>query len=393
LVRAAGEAFLSRPELRAEQRAVLRAIAACRTRALGGHVEECDACGYSAIAYNSCRNRHCPKCQGQAQLDWIEQRKARILPTSYYHVVFTLPSELRALALRNRETVYDLLFQCASQTLLELGRDPKWLGARLGVTAVLHTWTRDLSYHPHLHCIVTGGGLSLDGHRWVDGRKGYLVPLAVLGALFRGKILAALTQAYERNELDLDGCASELRDPLAFARLRDALYKMRWIVYVKRPFAGAEQVYTYLGRYTHRVGISNSRLIHFDGRRVTFRTKQRKTVTLSLEEFLRRFILHVLPRGFVKIRHYGLLAPAHATTTLETARRLLEANRRQPPCNSGQTRLDEVHQGEKKASPSEILSDIEGAKRCPRCKRGRLRCYPLDESSQEAEPRAPWDSS
>jgi hypothetical protein len=311
-------------------------------------------------------------------------------------VVFTLPSELRALALRNRETVYDLLFQCASQTLLELGRDPKWLGARIGVTAVLHTWARDLSYHPHLHCIVTGGGLSLDGERWVDGRKGYLVPLAVLGALFRGKMLAALTRAYEQNELELDGCASELRDPLAFARLRDALYKMRWIVYIKRPFAGAEQVYTYLGRYTHRVGISNSRLLHFDGQRVTFRTKQRKTITLALEEFLRRFVLHVLPKGFVKIRHYGLLAPAHATTTLEKARHLLNARLPMPRCGEGQAPLGDARQGEtQNAAPSEDLPDGQGAKRCPRCRRGRMRCFPLDEShpQAEAEPRAPWDSS
>lgn len=379
MIRAGGEAFLGRPELTPEQREVLRAIVACRTSALGGHVEVCDSCDHIEVSYNSCRNRHCPKCQWQNQLEWIEQRKARILPTSYYHVVFTLPSELRALALRNRETVYDLLFQCASQSLLELGRDPKWLGARIGVTAVLHTWSRDLSYHPHLHCIVTGGGLTLDGERWVDGREGYLVPVKVLAALFRGKMLAALQGAYARGELCLDGCASELADPTVFARLRDTLYGMAWVVYIKRPFAGAEQVYTYLGRYTHRVGIANSRLLHFDGQRVTFRTKQKKTVTLPVEEFLRRFVQHVLPKGFVKIRHYGLLAPGHATTTLETARRLLEAKQvapegacaSMPPCDGSDHATAAPVRGEAASAAEPEL------KLCPECGAGRMIPYPL----------------
>jgi hypothetical protein len=357
----------------------------------------CDSCDHAQVAYNSCRNRHCPKCQWQSQLEWIEQRKARILPTSYYHVVFTLPSELRALALRNRERVYDLLFQCASQSLLELGRDPKWLGARIGVTAVLHTWSRDLSYHPHLHCIVTGGGLTLDGERWLEGRQGYLVPVKVLGALFRGKMLAALTRAYAKGELCLEGCASELADATAFARLRDTLYRTNWVVYIKRPFAGAEQVYSYLGRYTHRVGIANSRLLHFDGQRVTFRTKQERTVTLARDEFLRRFVLHVLPKGFVKIRHYGLMAPGHATTTLERARGLLEAKHAVPGgVHEPAPRSDasgEVSRATESGAPASAAEPA--PKLCPQCGKGRMIRYPLSvlPYGVEVAPRSPWDTS
>ena len=320
IVRAHGEAYLRGHPVTADQRKVLSDIASCRTAALGGHVDVCASCGLERPSYNSCRNRHCPKCQSLSQAKWIEERQARVLPTHYFHVVFTLPSELRALALCNREKVFDLLFQCAAQTLLTLGRDPKRLGAMIGVTAVLHTWSRDLGFHPHLHCIVTGGGLSLDGTHWVEGRRGYLFPVRVLGKLFRGKMLAALRQAYDAGELVLEGSAAVLGDAAVFADLLDALYKKAWVVYAKPPFGGAAQVIAYLGRYTHRVGISNHRLLGMDERGVHFRTRGDKTVTLSAEEFLRRFLLHVLPKGFVKIRHYGLVAASHATTTLEVAR-------------------------------------------------------------------------
>jgi hypothetical protein len=387
IVRAHGEAYLRHHTVTADQLQVLRDIASCRTAALSGHVDVCAECGFEQPSYNSCRNRHCPKCQGISQARWITARMARILPTHYFHVVFTLPAQLRGLALRNRETVFDLLFQCASQTLLTLGRDPKRLGADIGVTAVLHTWSRDLSFHPHLHCIVTGGGLSLDRARWVEGRRGYLFPVRVIGTLFRGKLLAALRQAYDAGELDLTGCASELADPAVFAAMIDKLYRKPWIVYAKRPFGGAEQVVAYLGRYTHRVGLSNHRLLHMDERGVCFRTRGEKTVTLPAQEFLRRFLLHVLPKGFVKIRHYGLVAASHATTTLEIAReRLAEATGAPAPA----VRDDAHHEPKDWRALLAVLTGVDLAV-CPRCQ-GPMVCRPLAHIGSAAAsepPRAP----
>lgn len=328
IFRAHGETFAKRHVLSAEQRAVLRAITQCRTAALGGHADVCDGCGYAEYSYNSCRNRHCPKCQATAQARWVEQRMDRVLPTHAFHVVFTLPSELRVLALTNRETLFNLLFTCATQTLLELGRDPVRLGAELGITSVLHTWTRELIFHPHVHCIVTGGGLSLDGERWVPCRRDYLFPVRVLGSLFRGKMLAHLRAAYDASELRLDGPAAQFTDRRRFQRLCDKLEAMRWVVYAKPPFGGPEQVFRYLGRYTHRVGISSQRLMAFDEHAVTFWTRGSSTATLAPDEFVRRFLLHVLPARFVKIRHHGLMAPVNIRTKLAAARRLLQ---RDPP--------------------------------------------------------------
>lgn len=240
----------------------------------------------------------------------------RVLPTHAFHVVFTLPSQLRAMALANRTLLFDLLFTCAAETLLELGRDPRWLGAELGITSVLHTWTRELLFHPHVHCIVTGGGLSSDGQRWIETRKTFLFPVRVLGALFRGKFLAHLRQAHARGDLCLPA-------PTQFEHLCNQLQRKRWIVYAKPPFGGPQQVFRYLGRYTHRVGLSNRRLTSFDSRGVTFRTRGNNTVTLAPDEFLRRFLLHVLPKRFVKIRHHGLMAASNVSTRLEVARNLL----------------------------------------------------------------------
>jgi hypothetical protein len=324
IVREHGSAFRRRHVLTPEQHAILSAVARCRTAELGGHLDVCLACGHSVPSYNSCRNRHCPKCQSLAQARWIEGRMARVLPIHYFHVVFTLPAELRSLAAYNRREVFDRLFAAASATLLELGRDPKRLGADLGITMVLHTWARDLSFHPHVHAIVTGGGLSTSGDRWVPARGRYLFPIDVLGALFRGKFLAAIDAAIARGEVKMPGGRSA--DPEEWSRLRDRLHRMKWNVYAKRPFGGAEQVIRYLGRYTHRVGISNQRLVSMDERGITFRTKDSKAVTLSPDAFLKRFTSHVLPNGFVKIRHYGLMSSSHATTTLETARTLLTAS-------------------------------------------------------------------
>ncbi len=269
IVRAHGEAFARGRVLRPEQRAALRAIAQCRTAVLGGHLDVCTACGLERPSYNSCRNRHCPKCQSLAQARWVDSRLERILPIHYFHVVFTLPAELRALAKRSREAVFDMLFASASATLLALARDPKRLGAELGVTMVLHTWTRELLFHPHVHAIVTGGGLSDDGTRFVRARRRFLFPVRVMGALFRGKMLAALERAHAHGQIDLGNI--DIR----------ALHRKPWVVYAKRPFGGPDQVIRYLGRYTHRVGISNQRLVSWDDRGVTFRTKDGKSVTVS----------------------------------------------------------------------------------------------------------------
>ena len=250
----------------------------------------------------------------------------RLLPTGYFHVVFTVPDPLlNGLALRNRERFFRMLFAAASECLLDLGSDPKRLGGLLGITAVLHTWTRDLRFHPHLHCIVTGGGLNPEGNRWLKAREGYLFPVKVLSRLFRGKLVAALTKAYEAGELDLGGGCCDLADPKAFARLKDKLYKADWVTFAKKPFAGPGQVFSYLGRYTHRVGISNQRLVAMDDGGIHFRTRGEKTATLEPKEFIGRFLQHVLPPGFVKIRHFGLLAPGNVNTKLVVARRLLEA--------------------------------------------------------------------
>jgi hypothetical protein len=311
VVRAYGTEFLQSGVLWPEQRAALRDIERCRTSVLGGHLDVCTSCGHEQPSYNSCRNRHCPKCQALAQARWIDKRVERLLPVHYFHAVFTLPAELRRVVKRHRARVFDMLFASASATLLTLGRDPKRLGAELGVTMVLHTWTRELLFHPHVHAIVTGGGLSDDDARWVRTRKSFLFPVRVMGALFRGKMLAALEAAHARGHIDLVGV-----DILA-------LRKKPWIVYAKRPFGGPEQVIRYLGHYTHRVGISNQRLVSMDEHGVCFLTKDGRSVTVAGTVLLARFVEHVLPPHFVKIRHYGLHAAANAATRLERARALL----------------------------------------------------------------------
>jgi hypothetical protein len=315
----------------AAQRRVLRHIATCRTAALGGHVDTCDrGCGFTRISYNSCRDRHCPKCQGPRRAEWLAQRLERLLPVPYFHVVFTIPHTLNPLALRNKAVVYRILFDTAAATLLELTRDPKRLGADIGITALLHTWGQNLLLHPHVHCVVTGGGLSPDGAHWVPGRERYLLPVRVLGKLFRGKVLARLERAHRDGDLHLGGSTAELADPTVWATLRDRLYRTNWVVYAKPPFGGAKQVFRYLGRYTHRVAISNHRILHVGDGKVTFTLKDyrdgehTKSMTLDAVEFLRRFLLHVLPKRFVRIRHYGLHASRNVNTKLVAARELLD---------------------------------------------------------------------
>jgi hypothetical protein len=337
ILRAHGEAYTACHAVSALQAAVLRRLAACRTGALGGHRDACDRCGYSRVSYNSCRDRHCPKCQGGKRAQWLEKRLERLLPVEHFHVVFTLPAALNPLALYHPRRLYDLLFHAASQTLLTLAADRKRLGAHVGVTALLHTWGQNLMFHPHLHCVVTGGGLSPDGRRWITARRGYLLPVKMLGRLFRGKFLAGVKEAYQAGQLTLGGSVATLADPQVFRRWLDALYRQDWVVYAKRPFGGAQQVFRYLGRYSHRVAIANSRLLALADGQVSFRWKdyaddhRTKVMHLTAEEFIRRFLLHVLPKRFVRIRHYGLLAGRNVATQLARCRQLLGGPDVEPP--------------------------------------------------------------
>ena len=310
---------------------VMSAIERCRSAALGGHVLCCEGCAEIQIAYNSCRNRHCPKCQGSAARRWLENRQADLLPVDYYHVVFTLPAPISDIAYQNKAVIYDLLFKAAAETLLAIAADPKRLGARLGITAVLHTWGSALTHHPHIHCIVPGGGLSLEGERWVACKPGFFLPVRVLSRLFRRLFLEQLIHAHQAAKLQFFGKHQPLADASDFARYLTPLRKINWVVYAKRPFAGPEAVLAYLARYTHRVAISNSRLIAHNEHGVTFkwkdyRSKQRdryKTMTLSSGEFMRRFLIHVLPRGLHRIRHYGLFANHVRVKQLQRLRQLL----------------------------------------------------------------------
>ena len=340
IFRAAGPAYRTARagHLCLHQLKVMSAIEHCRTASLGGHVEACEDCGHWRIAYNSCRNRHCPKCQGAAARTWLEAREADLLPVGYFHVVFTLPAEIAAIAFTNKALVYDLLFETAAETMLTIAADPKHLGARIGITAVLHTWGSAMTHHPHVHMIVPGGGITADGSRWISSRPAFLLPVRVLGALFRRLFLARLLQLHDAGRLAFFGKLSGLADRRAFLRHLSPVRKKRWVVYAKPPFAGPEAVLAYLSRYTHRVAISNSRLISFDGANVTFRYKdyrrsgadRQQVMTLGADEFIRRFLLHVLPKGFHRIRHYGLLAGSARRKSIGLARRLLQVA---PPPN------------------------------------------------------------
>jgi hypothetical protein len=319
----------------------MAAIERCRTAALGGHVLRCADCTHTQVAYNSCRNRHCPKCQGAAARDWLAARQAELLPVAYYHVVFTLPAPIADIAYQNKAAIYGLLFKAAAETLITIAADPRHLGAHIGLTAVLHTWGSALTHHPHVHCIVPGGGLSLDGERWVSCRPGFFLPVRVLSRLFRRLFLERLGAAHEAGQLRFFKDLAHLQDHLAFANLLAPLRKVDWVVYAKRPFAGPEAVLAYLSRYTHRVAIANSRLIALDERGVTFKWKDYraakanggrerwKTMTLAPDELIRRFLLHVLPAGFHRIRHYGLFANGGRAENLTRARELLDQPRPQ----------------------------------------------------------------
>ena len=338
VIRQYGEAFLAQygSTLTADQRRALRALAACRTAALGGHVQRCLDCGHERIAYNSCRNRHCPKCQALARARWLEREAQWLLPVEYHHVVFTLPQEVAELALANRAVLYQALFAAASATLRDVAANPRWLGAQIGVLMVLHTWGQNLHHHPHVHAVVTGGGLSCTARGVVDAdpkwracRPGFFLPVRVLGRVFRGKYLELVRAAFDQDRLHFPARLQVLAEPRRFAAWLRPLYAQDWVVYAKPPFGGPAQVLKYLARYTHRVAISNGRLLKLEAGRVTFRYQdyadghQQKTMTLDAVEFLRRFLQHVLPKGFLKIRHYGLLANRQRQEKLQRSRRLL----------------------------------------------------------------------
>ena len=346
----------------ATQRRVLRDITVCRTAALGGHLEQCDQCGHRQIAYNSCRNRHCPKCQAAARAEWLRDRATELLPVEYFHVVFTLPQQLAPLALQNKHAVYGLLFRAASETLLEIAADPRRLGAKIGFLAVLHTWGQTLQHHPHLHCVVPGGGPSPDASRWIACRKGFFLPVKVLSRLFRRKFVSYLREAFNEGMLLFAGQVGDLAQKGRFERLLDELSRIEWVVYAKKPFGGPRQVLKYLARYTHRVAISNHRLVQLEDGRVTFSYKDyaagnvTKTMTLAVCEFTRRFLLHVLPRGFVRIRHYGFLANRSRQQKLELCRRLLTTPAAQiAACDVARTELD-----------------LQAETSCPACSQGRM---------------------
>ncbi len=314
-----------------DQLKVMTAIERCRTAALGGHIERCEKCAHTVIAYNSCRNRHCPKCQGAQAREWLAEREAELLPVPYYHVVFTLPARIADIAYQNKAVIYDLLFKASSETMLTIAADPKHLGARIGILSVLHTWGSAITHHPHVHMIVPGGGFSLDGNRWVSCRPRFFLAVRVLSELFRGLFLHKLGAAYQAGELQFFGKHARLIDPQAFAAYLRPLWNTKWVVYCKRPFGGPKEVLRYLARYTHRVAISNRRLIACDENGVTFKWKdyriegpdRYKVMTLATHEFIRRFLIHVLPAGFHRIRYYGLLASGKRADNIARARELL----------------------------------------------------------------------
>jgi hypothetical protein len=324
-----GAAYREAHQLSLEQLRVMRAIEICRTAVLGGHLEQCDHCAATRNAYNSCRNRHCPKCQGAERAKWLENRKAELLPVEYFHVVFTVPEQIAQIAFYNKEAVYNILFRATAETLLTIAADPKHLGAGIGFFAVLHTWGQNLLHHPHLHCVVPGGGLSPDHERWMACRPGFFLPVRVLSELFRRLFLEALKEAFETSALEFFGELEPLREPTAFAAYLAPLKEADWVVYAKPPFGGPQQALAYLGRYTHRVAISNRRLVSDDDGQVSFQWKDYrhesapKVMSVDHDEFIRRFLIHVLPPGFQRIRHFGFLANCHRRAKLALCRQLL----------------------------------------------------------------------
>jgi hypothetical protein len=366
-----GEAYRDKHDasMSTAQRRVMTAVEVCRTAALGGHLERCDECGHERNCFNSCRDRHCPKCQSLARAQWIEDRQSELLEAPYFHVVFTVPEEIAAIAYQNKEVVYGILFRATADTLKTIAADPEHLGAEIGFFAVLHTWGQNLLFHPHLHCVVPGGGLSPDGQRWVSCRPDFFLPVRVLSRLFRRLFLESLQKAFDSGKLHLFTALEPLREGTAFARHLARAKASEWVVYAKRPFAGPRQVLDYVGRYTHRVAISNNRLLDIENDRVRFQWKdyrdgdQVKTMTLSADEFIRRFLLHVLPTGFQRIRYYGLLGNRYRQEKLDQCRRLLGMHLPDPH-TSAPTEQDYRDRYENLTGSS--------LRQCPQCQRGRM---------------------
>lgn len=395
-----GQQFSQCRSLSSEQKKAMEDIQACRTATLGGHVDVCsNGCGYSSISYNSCRNRHCPKCQNLRQAKWLEERTKRLLPTHYFHMVVTLPHELNPMVLLNREFLYNLLFQAASQALLQLALGYERLRAQVGFTAVLHTWDQDLHFHPHLHIIVTGGGLSPKGDQWVPSKNSFLVPIKALSKIIRAKFMEALDTTYQQGRLkgEID-CLKNLPN---FRRFTRKLRRKKWVVYSKPPFGGSQHVYRYISRYTHRVAISNQRLLSLSENTLTFRARDNdnpghhRLVSITPQEFIRRFLMHILPPRFVKIRHYGLMASCNAKTKLETARALITL----PPTPYSDQFSSQYSDSPKPTSAKtwrETLRELTGIDLtvCPKCSTGKLLRYPLLKADQNLCYLTPiWDSS
>jgi len=366
LIRVAGQKFIegSRRWITGQHLKVLAAIERCRTAALGGHRDQCSRCGYRAISFNSCRNRHCPKCQAHARDRWLQARRRELLPTPYVHIVFTLPRRLAPLALQNKKLIYSLLFRTCAETLLEVARDPRHLGAEIGFFSVLHTWNQKLEHHPHVHCVVPAGGLSPDHRRWIHSRYRFFLPVKVLSRVFRGKFIAGLRRAFAKGQLGFYGDLKLLAKAKAFSSFLRQLFHHDWVVYCKPPFGGPQHVLHYLGRYTHRVAISNHRLVSLQGSQITFRWRdsahgnQQRLMTLSVEEFLRRFLLHLLPPGFVRIRHFGFLAHRRRAASLPLCFQFLG-----PPTDSRATQ--EAQQGDDEGRSITLLSTSSWS--CPQC--------------------------
>lgn len=366
--RAHGTTYRQTHEMPLRHLRAMRAIEVCRTAVLGGHVDECNHCGALKISYNSCRNRHCPKCQCLDKERWLEARKRDLVPVQYFHVVFTLPELLRPLVLRNQKLLYQILFRASSETLKELTRDPKHLGADIGFISLLHTWSQTLMDHPHLHCIVTAGGLSPDGKRWIPCKEDFFLPVKVLSRLFRGKFLAYLKKAYHKGQISFPGQTAYLKEEHELKVLLDTLYGQEWNVYCKPSFRNAETLMEYLGRYTHRVAISNDRLVKIEADQVTFKYRDRndnnqiKQMTLDAAEFIRRFLLHILPDGFVKIRHYGIFSTRNRKTKLPQCMALFGV------------RQTEQNQENQRMPWQELLERITGVdpRICPYCGKGKM---------------------
>jgi Putative transposase/Transposase zinc-binding domain len=369
------------------QRRVMRSIEVCRTATLGGHVEQCDTCGQQRIAYNSCRDRHCPKCQSLARAQWLEDRRAELLETEYFHVVFTVPQEIAAIAYQNKRVVYNILFRATAETLRTIAADPHHLGAEIGFLAVLHTWGQTLLHHPHLHCVVPGGGIAPDGTRWIACRPGFFLPVRVLSRLFRRLFLEQLEHAYATGQLQFAGALATFHDPQVFAAHLVPLRQREWVVYAKKPFGSAQRVLDYLGRYTHRVALSNNRLISMDDELITFRWKdyrqhdKQKLMRLTPTEFIRRFLLHVLPGGFQRIRHFGFLGNRYRQVKLDLCRHLLAMA---PGARVSSTRVDYRDRYEQLTGKS--------LRMCPVCTQGQMvRVETLPACPKTQLPG--WDSS